>query len=161
LWSGALPGQVFAPAPPGGFDDDPDPAYAAVLRDLIARHADELAAVIVEPVVQGAGGMRFHSPGYPPVLREACDRYGVLLVLDEIATGLGRTGTLFAAEHAGIALDVMCVGKALTGGYLTMAATLCTSAVAEGISNGEVPVLAHGPTFMGNPLAAAVACASI
>ncbi|GAA2478906.1 adenosylmethionine--8-amino-7-oxononanoate transaminase [Streptomyces thermolineatus] len=161
LWSGVLPRQVFADAPPGGFDDAPDPAYCAHLRELVARHADELAAVVVEPVVQGAGGMRFHSPGYLKVLREACDEHGVLLVLDEIATGFGRTGELFAAGHAGISPDVMCLGKALTGGYLTMAATLCTTGVAEGISRGEVPVLAHGPTFMGNPLAAAVACASV
>ncbi|MGW5353014.1 adenosylmethionine--8-amino-7-oxononanoate transaminase [Streptomyces sp. NPDC004031] len=161
LWSGVLPEQVFAEQPPPGFDADPDPAYAGRLRALVARHAHELAAVVVEPVVQGAGGMTFHSPGYLRVLREACDEHGVLLVLDEIATGFGRTGTLFAAGHAGIAPDVMCVGKALTGGYLTMAAALCTTAVAEGISRGEVPVLAHGPTFMGNPLAAAVANASL
>ncbi|MEV6651655.1 adenosylmethionine--8-amino-7-oxononanoate transaminase [Streptomyces sp. NPDC051219] len=161
LWSGVLPRQVFADAPPAGFDAEPDPAYVQHLADLVARHADELAAVIVEPVVQGAGGMRFHSSGYLRVLRELCDEHGVLLVLDEIATGFGRTGELFAAEHAGISPDVMCVGKALTGGYLTMAATVCSSAVAEGISHGEVPVLAHGPTFMGNPLAAAVALASI
>lgn len=161
LWSGALPRQVFADEPPAGFDAEPDAAYATHLRELIAHHADELAAVIVEPVVQGAGGMRFHSPAYLRVLREACDAHGVLLVLDEIATGFGRTGKLFAAEHAGISPDVMCVGKALTGGYLTMAATLCTTEVADGISRGDVPVLAHGPTFMGNPLASAVACASI
>ncbi|MFI6862124.1 adenosylmethionine--8-amino-7-oxononanoate transaminase [Streptomyces sp. NPDC050421] len=161
LWSGALPQQVFADEPPAGFDAEPDAAYATHLRELIAHHADELAAVIVEPVVQGAGGMRFHSPAYLRVLREACDAHDVLLVFDEIATGFGRTGKLFAAEHAGVSPDVMCVGKALTGGYLTMAATLCTTAVADGISRGEVPVLAHGPTFMGNPLASAVACASI
>ncbi|MCM2430231.1 adenosylmethionine--8-amino-7-oxononanoate transaminase [Streptomyces sp. RKAG337] len=161
LWSGALPRQVFADAPPSGFDAGPDPRYVAHLRELIGRHADELAAVIVEPVVQGAGGMRFHSPAYLRVLREACDEHDVLLVFDEIATGFGRTGALFAAEHAGVSPDVMCLGKALTGGYLTMAATLCTTRVADGISRGEVPVLAHGPTFMGNPLAAAVACASI
>lgn len=161
LWSGALPRQVFADAPPSGFDAEPDPRYTAHLRELIGRHADELAAVIVEPVVQGAGGMQFHSPAYLRVLREACDEHDVLLVFDEIATGFGRTGALFAAEHAGVSPDVMCLGKALTGGYLTMAATLCTSRVADGISRGEVPVLAHGPTFMGNPLAAAVANASI
>ncbi|AWK12837.1 adenosylmethionine--8-amino-7-oxononanoate transaminase [Streptomyces spongiicola] len=161
LWAGVLPRQVFADAPPAGHDLPYDPAYGDRLRELVARHADELAAVIVEPVVQGAGGMRFHSPAYLRVLREACDEHGVLLVFDEIATGFGRTGRLFAAEHAGISPDVMCLGKALTGGYLTMAATLCTGRVAEGISRGEVPVLAHGPTFMGNPLAAAVACASI
>ncbi|WFB06185.1 adenosylmethionine--8-amino-7-oxononanoate transaminase [Streptomyces sp. LX-29] len=161
LWSGALPRHIFADAPPTGFDAEPDPAYVAHLRELIARHADELAAVIVEPVVQNAGGMRFHSPGYLRALRAACDEHDVLLVFDEIATGFGRTGALFAADHAGVSPDVMCLGKALTGGYLTMAATLCTERVAEGISRGEVPVLAHGPTFMGNPLAAAVANASL
>ncbi|MEU2262948.1 adenosylmethionine--8-amino-7-oxononanoate transaminase [Streptomyces sp. NPDC019645] len=161
LWSGVLQRQVFADAPPAGHDAPFDPAYAEHLRDLVARHADELAAVIVEPVVQGAGGMRFHSPAYLRVLREACDEHDVLLVLDEIATGFGRTGRLFATEYAGVSPDVMCLGKALTGGYLSMAATLCTGRVADGISRGEVPVLAHGPTFMGNPLAAAVACASI
>jgi adenosylmethionine-8-amino-7-oxononanoate aminotransferase len=157
LWAGVLQRQVFAPAPPAAYEEE----YARGLRELIARHADELAAVIVEPVVQGAGGMRFHSPAYLRVLREACDAHDVLLVFDEIATGFGRTGELFAADHAGVAPDVMCLGKALTGGYLSMAATLCTTGVAEGISRGEVPVLAHGPTFMGNPLASAVACASI
>lgn len=161
LWSGVLPRQVFADAPPAGFDAGPDAAYVAHLRELIARHADELAAVIVEPVVQGAGGMRFHSPAYLRVLRDACDEFGVLLVLDEIATGFGRTGELFAVGHAGISPDVMCVGKALTGGMMTLAATLCTARVADGISRGEVPVLAHGPTFMGNPLATAVAGASL
>ncbi|MDT0317485.1 adenosylmethionine--8-amino-7-oxononanoate transaminase [Streptomyces millisiae] len=162
LWSGALPRQIFAGAPPAGFDAPPEPGYAASLRELVATHAGELAAVIVEPVVQNAGGMRFHSPDYLRVLREACDEHDVLLVFDEIATGFGRTGgVLFAADHAGVAPDVMCVGKALTGGYLSMAATLCTPRVAEGISRGEVPVLAHGPTFMANPLAAAVAGASV
>ncbi|MYX37897.1 MULTISPECIES: adenosylmethionine--8-amino-7-oxononanoate transaminase [unclassified Streptomyces] len=157
LWSGVLPRQVFADAPPAAYEE----AYADHLRETIARHAHELAAVVVEPVVQGAGGMAFHSPDYLRVLREACDEHDVLLVFDEIATGFGRTGTLFAAEQAGVCPDVMCLGKALTGGYLTMAATLCTPRVADGISRGEVPVLAHGPTFMGNPLAAAVACASL
>ncbi|WP_413802697.1 adenosylmethionine--8-amino-7-oxononanoate transaminase [Streptomyces iranensis] len=161
LWSGVLPEQIFADAPPPGFDADPDPAYERHIRELVARHAHELAAVIVEPVVQGAGGMRFHSPALLRVLREACDEHDVLLVFDEIATGFGRSGALFAAEHAGVCPDVMCLGKALTGGYLTLAATLCTPRVAAGISRGEVPVLAHGPTFMGNPLATAVACASI
>ncbi|GAA2146442.1 adenosylmethionine--8-amino-7-oxononanoate transaminase [Kitasatospora kazusensis] len=161
LWGGVLPRQLFAGEPPAGFDAEVDPAYAASLAELVERHADELAAVIVEPVVQGAGGMRFHSPGYLRLLRELCDTHGVLLVFDEIATGFGRTGELFAAGHAGVSPDVMCLGKALTGGYLTMAATLCTSEIADGISRGEVPVLAHGPTFMGNPLAAAVANASI
>jgi adenosylmethionine-8-amino-7-oxononanoate aminotransferase len=161
LWRGVLPEQVFADEPPAGFESDPDRTYVGHLEELMARHADELAAVIVEPIVQGAGGMRFHSPAYLRTLRELCDEHDVLLVFDEIATGFGRSGALFAAEHAGISPDVMCVGKALTGGYLTLAAALCTTRVAEGISNGEVPILAHGPTFMGNPLAAAVANASL
>jgi adenosylmethionine-8-amino-7-oxononanoate aminotransferase len=157
LWSDVLARQLFVPPPPVVLD----PGYVQLLAETVARHADELAAVIVEPVVQGAGGMRFHDPRYLQVLREITLAHDVLLVFDEIATGFGRTGALFAADHAEISPDVMCVGKALTGGYLTMAATLCTSPVAEGISRGEVPVLAHGPTFMANPLAAAVASASI
>jgi adenosylmethionine-8-amino-7-oxononanoate aminotransferase len=157
LWSDVLARQLFVPPPPVVLD----PGYVRLLAETVARHADELAAVIVEPVVQGAGGMRFHDPRYLQVLREITLAHDVLLVFDEIATGFGRTGALFAADHAEISPDVMCVGKALTGGYLTMAATLCTSPVAEGISRGEVPVLAHGPTFMANPLAAAVASASI
>jgi adenosylmethionine---8-amino-7-oxononanoate aminotransferase len=161
VWQGVLPEQVFADSPPTGFDAGVDPAYVDHLAELFERHADELAAVIVEPVVQGAGGMNFHDPGYLRVLRELADRHDVLLVFDEIATGFGRTGALFAAEHAGVSPDVMCVGKALTGGYLTMAATLCTTRVAEGISAGELSVLAHGPTFMANPLAAAIANASV
>jgi len=161
LWDGVLPRQVFAGLPPAGFGAGVDPGYAAGLTGLIARHAGELAAVIVEPVVQGAGGMRFHDPGYLRVLRSACDEHGVLLIFDEIATGFGRTGALFAAGHAAVAPDVMCVGKALAGGYLTLAATLCRTEVAAGVSGGEVPVLAHGPTFMGNPLACAVANASL
>ncbi|PPK67568.1 adenosylmethionine--8-amino-7-oxononanoate transaminase [Actinokineospora auranticolor] len=156
LWRGVLPTQVFADEPPAAFEHD----YVAHLADTIEAHADDLAAVIVEPVVQGAGGMRFHDPRYLHVLRELTLANNVLLIFDEIATGFGRTGELFAADHAGIAPDIMCLGKALTGGYLSMAATLCTAAVADGISRGEVPVLAHGPTFMGNPLAAAVALAS-
>lgn len=138
-----------------------DTAYVQHLADLIEEHAGELAAIIVEPVVQGAGGMRFHDPRYLHVLRELAYTHDVLLVFDEIATGFGRTGELFGADHANVSPDVMCLGKSLTGGYLTMAATLCTSRVADGISKGEVPVLAHGPTFMGNPLAAAVSLASI
>jgi adenosylmethionine-8-amino-7-oxononanoate aminotransferase len=161
LWRGVLPEQVFVPPPPGGYRAPVDDEYAQLVHDEIARHADELAAVIVEPVVQGAGGMRFHNPGYLRVLREACDAHDVLLIFDEIATGFGRTGEWFAADHAGVTPDVMCLGKALTGGYLTMAATLCTPRVADGISRGELPVLAHGPTFMGNPLASAVSNASI
>jgi len=161
MWDGVLAEQVFAPVPPAGFAAGVDPAYASALRSLIAEHADTLAAVIVEPVVQGAGGMRFHDPGYLRVLREACSDCGVLLLFDEIATGFGRSGSLFAAGHAGVTPDVMCVGKALTGGYLTLAAALCTAEVAAGISSGSVPVLAHGPTFMGNPLACSVALASL
>ncbi|MFD6949431.1 adenosylmethionine--8-amino-7-oxononanoate aminotransferase BioA [Nocardiopsis sp. TSRI0078] len=161
LWGDVLPAQVYAPAPPAGFDTGPDPDYVAAFERLAAEHAGELAAIIVEPVVQGAGGMRFHHPGYLRELRRIADAYGLLLVFDEIATGFGRTGELFAADHAGVAPDVMCLGKALTGGYLTLAATLCTGRVARGIATGEVPVLAHGPTFMGNPLACATALASV
>jgi adenosylmethionine---8-amino-7-oxononanoate aminotransferase len=157
LWSGVLTQQVFVPPPPAELDQ----GYVQLLADSVDRHADELAAVIVEPVVQGAGGMRFHDPRYLHVLREITLAHDVLLIFDEIATGFGRTGALFAADHAGISPDVMCVGKALTGGYLSMAAALCTSRVAEGIAGGEVPVLAHGPTFMANPLASAVASASL
>jgi adenosylmethionine-8-amino-7-oxononanoate aminotransferase len=157
LWRDVLPRQVFAGPPPASFTHD----YVAELAQLVETHADELAAVIVEPVVQGAGGMRFHDPRYLHVLRELCLTHDVLLVFDEIATGFGRTGELFAADHAGVAPDVMCVGKALTGGYLSMAATLCTAEVARGISDGEAGALMHGPTFMGNPLAAAVAGASV
>lgn len=157
LWRDVLPQQVFAGPPPASFET----AYVAELAELVERHADELAAVIVEPVVQGAGGMRFHDPRYLHVLRELCLTNDVLLIFDEIATGFGRTGELFAADHAGVSPDVMCVGKALTGGYLSMAAALCTSEVARGISDGEAGVLMHGPTFMGNPLACSVALASL
>lgn len=159
LWRGVLPAQIFVSAPPDGFDEPPDERYLAELVDGIARHADELAAVIVEPVVQGTGGMRFHHPAYLRALREVTAAHDVLLIFDEIATGFGRTGALFAAEHAGVTPDVLCVGKALTGGYLTLAAALCTPEIAAGISASGV--LAHGPTFMGNPLACAVANASI
>jgi adenosylmethionine-8-amino-7-oxononanoate aminotransferase len=161
LWTDVLPRQVFAAEPPAGFDTPVDPRYVQLLADAIEQHAGELAAVIIEPVVQGAGGMRFHNPAYLRALRELTRAHDVLLIFDEIATGFGRTGAFFAADHAGVSPDVMCVGKALTGGYLSLAAAVCTSEVAEGISRGEVPVLAHGPTFMGNPLATAVANASI
>ncbi|HEV7961891.1 MAG TPA: adenosylmethionine--8-amino-7-oxononanoate transaminase [Actinoplanes sp.] len=157
LWTGVLPAQVFAGVPPADFQ----PAYAADLAELVERHAGELAAVIVEPIVQGAGGMRFHHPEYLRVLREVTEAHGVLLIFDEIATGFGRTGSFFAAGQAGVTPDIMSVGKALTGGYLSLAATLCTPPVARAISAGQGGGLAHGPTFMGNPLACAVANASI
>jgi adenosylmethionine-8-amino-7-oxononanoate aminotransferase len=157
LFASVLPGHLFAPRPPGGVGAAIDEEYAGVLRELFARHGEEVAAAIVEPVVQGAGGMWFYAPGYLTLLRELCSAHGVLLIFDEIATGFGRTGTLFAADRAGVAPDVMCVGKALTGGYLTLAATLCTRAVAERIGGP----LMHGPTYMANPLATAVAVASL
>ncbi|WP_326569528.1 adenosylmethionine--8-amino-7-oxononanoate transaminase [Amycolatopsis rhabdoformis] len=161
LWRGVLPEQVFVPEPPAGFDAPVDQSYVDTLAAALEKHAHELAAVIVEPVVQGAGGMRFHNPGYLRALRELTREHDVLLVFDEIATGFGRTGRMFAAEHAGVTPDVLCLGKALTGGYLTMAAALCTPEIADGIARGDLPVLAHGPTFMGNPLASAVANASL
>jgi len=157
LWTDVLPAQVFAGPPPADFLQ----SYAAELTEMVHKHADELAAVIVEPVVQGAGGMRFHDPGYLRVLREVTAAHGILLIFDEIATGFGRTGSLFAADRAGVTPDIMCLGKALTGGYLTLAATLCTTGVARAVSAGEGGGLAHGPTFMGNPLACAVANASL
>src|SRR5437763_7192204 len=161
LWRGVLPEQIFVPAPPSGFDTPLDTSYVDILAVEIEAHKEEVAAVIVEPVVQGAGGMRFHHPGYLRTLREVTAEHGIYLIFDEIATGFGRTGTFFAAEHAGVSPDIMAVGKALTGGYLTLAATLCTPAVAAAISSGPGAGLAHGPTFMGNPLACAVANASL
>ncbi len=157
LFGSALAQHVFADRPPRRLD----PTYMSHLEELVAQHAGDLAGVIVEPVVQGAGGMWFYDPEVVALLRELCDRHGPLLVLDEIATGFGRTGAMFACEHAGVAPDIMCVGKALTGGYLTLAATLCTPTVASSITNGDGHALMHGPTYMGNPLACAAALASI
>ncbi|WP_069164401.1 adenosylmethionine--8-amino-7-oxononanoate transaminase [Nocardia altamirensis] len=156
LWTDVLVDQVFAPMPPSDYR----PEYVAELERAISTNAEDLAAVIVEPVVQGAGGMRWHDPRYLADLRRLCDANDVLLVFDEIATGFGRTGTLFAADQAGVRPDVMCVGKALTGGYLALAAALCTAQIAETISAGHGGLM-HGPTFMGNPLACAVAVASV
>ncbi len=161
MFTGLLAEHVFAERPPDGFGAGLDPDWAAGVSELAAEHAHELAAIVLEPVVQGAGGMRFHSPACVAHLRRVCDANGLLLVLDEIATGFGRTGSLFASEHAAIAPDVMCVGKALSGGYMTLAATLCTAEVAAAVSGGEGGGLMHGPTFMGNPLACAVALASL
>jgi adenosylmethionine---8-amino-7-oxononanoate aminotransferase len=161
MFSGLLPEHVFAERPPDGFHAGLDERWARSVSELAAAHAHELAAVILEPIVQGAGGMRFHAPECVALLRRVCDEHGLLLVLDEIATGFGRTGAMFACEHAGVAPDVMCVGKALTGGYMTLAAALCTPAVADAVSGGEGAGLMHGPTFMGNPLACAVALASL
>jgi adenosylmethionine---8-amino-7-oxononanoate aminotransferase len=157
LWTDVLAHQVFAPQVPRDYD----PAYSAAFEAQLAGHTAELAAVVVEPVVQGAGGMRFHDPRYLTDLRDICRQHDVLLVFDEIATGFGRTGALFAADHAGVSPDIMCVGKALTGGYLSLAATLCTTEVAHTISSGEAGALMHGPTFMANPLACAVSVAAV
>ncbi len=161
LFTGTLATQVFAERPPDGFGAGLDERWAAHVSELVERHSEELAAIVLEPVVQGAGGMRFHSPECVALMRGLCDEHGLLLVADEIATGFGRTGALFACEHAGVTPDVMCLGKALTGGYLTLAATLCTREVAEAVSGGDGGGLMHGPTFMANPLACAVAFASL
>lgn len=160
MFRNALPRQYFADIPPAGFDAPWDETSLASLRERLDAHGPDIAAVILEPIVQGAGGMRFHSPRYLQRVRELTDRAGVLLILDEIATGFGRTGRMFACEHAGIAPDILCVGKALTGGYLSLGGTLATRRVADGIGAGGRAFM-HGPTFMGNPLACAVASASL
>ncbi|OAV45578.1 adenosylmethionine--8-amino-7-oxononanoate transaminase [Lewinella sp. 4G2] len=160
LFAGFLPTHHFIDRPLAGVEAELDQDYLAKVKRAFADHARECAAFICEPIVQGAGGMHFYNTAYLNVIRELCDEYGLLLIYDEIATGFGRTGNLFAAETTACP-DVMCLGKALTGGYLTLAATLCTDHVAETIGNSEVPNLMHGPTFMGNPLACSIAVASL
>jgi adenosylmethionine-8-amino-7-oxononanoate aminotransferase len=159
MFAATLPDQVFAPRPPAHEADVAE--WATAVESLAATHSDQLAGIIVEPLLQGAGGMHVYPAECLRVLRRIADEHGLVLVFDEIATGFGRTGTMFAAEAAGVAPDIMCVGKALTGGYLSLAAVLCTRRVAEDLSASESGVLMHGPTYMGNALACAVALASL
>jgi adenosylmethionine-8-amino-7-oxononanoate aminotransferase len=160
MFADVLPRQIFAPRPPRGYAADIE-AWTAEVDALAADHADELAAIICEPVLQGAGGMHVYSPQCLVELRRLADEHDALLIFDEIATGFGRTGELFGADHATVRPDIMCVGKALTGGYLTLAATLCTAEVADAVAASESRALMHGPTFMANPLACAVAGANL
>jgi adenosylmethionine-8-amino-7-oxononanoate aminotransferase len=161
LFTPVLPEQIFAERPKTRFGSFCTDKELTQLTSLFRQHGHTLAAVILEPIVQGAGGMWFYSADYLHAVRRLCNEYGVLLIADEIATGFGRTGKLFACEHANITPDILCLGKALTGGYITLAATLCTRHISQTISSGDAGALMHGPTFMGNPLACSVANASI